>query len=126
MSAVTLEAYQAALRKGALLVSRCASCGAQQCLPSDTCFTCGSDALQASHHDGAGRVFSWVVNHYAFAPELASQSPYPVVLIALDGGGRVYGRFEPASDAMRLRADLPVALDAAATAARGYPVYRIA
>jgi len=125
MTGFTLQAYQAALREGALLVARCASCGAQQCLPSDTCFTCGSDVLHASRHDGAGRVFSWVVNHYPFAPELASQSPYTVVLVTLAGGGRVYGRLEAASDPTQLRADVPVALDADDTAAHGYPVYRL-
>lgn len=124
MTGVTLGTYNAALRDGQLLVAKCASCGAQQSLPSDSCFACGSEELRSTRHDGAGRVFSWVVNHYAFDAEHARESPYTVVLVTLEGGARVYGRFEPGPGAARPRADMPVVLDAEATAARGCPVYR--
>ena len=120
-----MDEYRAALRDGHLCVAICGSCRQQQAIPADTCFACGSDDLHIARHSGSGRVFSWVVNHFAFAAELASQTPYTVVLIALDGGGRVYGRLEgPDGQQPSVGADLPVALDAEATGKRGYPVYR--
>jgi uncharacterized OB-fold protein len=65
------------------------------------------------------------VNHYAFAPELAQETPYTVALIELEGGGRVYGRLERSeSQQLNISADMPVTLDAQATGQRGYPVYR--
>jgi uncharacterized OB-fold protein len=76
-------------------------------------------------HAGAGRVFSWVVNHFAFVPGLLAETPYCVLLVSLDGGGRVYGRLAPASvDQWPIRAEMPVELDPKATGERGYPVYR--
>jgi uncharacterized protein len=123
MMALTMEEHRAALREGHLSVATCEACGRQQVIPADTCFACGSSNLSTSQHAGSGRVFSWVVNHFAFAPELESETPYTVVLVELDGGGRVYGRLEDAHRS-NIRADMPVVLDAELTMKRGYPVYR--
>jgi uncharacterized OB-fold protein len=123
MSGLTAEAYRRALQDGQLCVAICASCGGRQALPADTCFACGSDNLRVDRHSGAGRVFSWVINHYAFAADLSSETPYTVVLVTLEGGGRVYGRFERTPDGPPIDAHLPVVLDIESTARRGYPVY---
>lgn len=125
MKGLTTDEYRAALRNGYLPVAFCASCRHQQVIPADTCFACGSDALEIRRHSGSGRVFSWVVNYYAFTADLAPETPYIVLLIELDGGARVYGRLQVLPDQQStICADMPVALDAELTAKRGYPVYR--
>lgn len=117
--------YHAALARGCIAVAQCASCGRQQAIPAETCFNCGSEQLTARDHNGAGRVFSWVVNHYAFAEGLAAEMPYTIVLVALDGGGRVYGRLASVSGTS-IEASMPLELDGAATRASGYPIYQSA
>jgi len=123
--ALTMEEHHAALRKGKLSVATCKDCGRQQAIPVDTCFACGSSNLRTSQHVGTGRAFSWVVCHFAFTPELVSETPYTVLLVELDGGGRVYGRLEAAHHGRsNVRADMPVVLDAELTMQRDYPVFR--
>lgn len=126
MKGFNTDDYRAALSEGHLVVSACQSCGRHQTIPAETCFECGSDRLEVSPHAGAGRILSWVVTHYAFFPELAEDVPYTVLLVALDGGGRAYGRLEKRADQPGDLADLPVVLDAQETASRGYPLYRLA
>jgi len=123
VAGVTMANFRAALGRGCIAVAQCASCGHQQAIPSETCFNCGSGQLAVRDHPGGGRVFSWVVNHYAFAPELVGQTPYTVLLVTLDGGSRVYGRLA-ADVAKPMEADMPLALDAGSTREHGYPVYR--
>ncbi len=120
----SIEDYRQALAQGRLAVAHCRQCGSSQTLPSESCFSCGSTDIEVHLHDGEGRIFSWVVNHHPFREELAGETPYMVVLVALEGGGRVYGRLEP-PDATPA-ADAPVVLDRPATADRLYPVFRLA
>jgi uncharacterized OB-fold protein len=120
---LTLTALREAFGSGEIVVAVCRSCGAQQAIPSATCFSCGSAGLGLQRHSGSGRVFSWVVCHYAFADELRAAVPYVVVLVALDGGGRLYGRLEPLAEAA-IVADMALELDPAATRSRLYPIYR--
>lgn len=126
MNGFNMDDYRAALGEGRLVVSCCRSCGRQQTIPSDTCFECGSGELQVNPHAGAGKILSWVVTHYAFSPELVDEVPYTVLLVSLDGGGRVYGRLAKLANQPRDLADVPVVLDAQETAKRGYPLYRLA
>jgi uncharacterized OB-fold protein len=92
---LTLGSFREALGRGEIAVSQCANCGTQQAIPSATCFNCGSTRLEVQRHSGAGRIFSWVVCHYPFADDLREEVPYTVVLVELEGGGRIYGRLEP-------------------------------
>jgi uncharacterized OB-fold protein len=127
MKGLTLDEHRAAMKEGHLLVAVCRSCGKQQAIPADTCFTCGSDELELKPHSGSGRVYSWVVCNYAFAEELAAETPYTVVMVELDGGGRVYGRLLAQDGAATgIGADTPLSLDAEVTKQRGYPAYRLA
>ena len=122
MAALTLADSRQAIAEGRTVVAVCGPCAARQTIPSETCFTCGSADLSIRPHDGRGRVFSWVVCHFAFAEQYRAETPYTVVLVALDGGARVYGRYDAGSPP--LQADMTLALDPAATKAKGYLVYR--
>ena len=119
---LTQVLHRAALARGCIAVATCGACGRRQAIPGDSCFACGSRTLEVHDHPGNGRVFSWVVNHFAFRPELAAELPYCVLLVSLDGGGRVYGRLVPSEGP--IEADRPVVLDPKLTQERGYPVFR--
>lgn len=121
---LTLQAIEAATAEARILVDTCQLCGCQQAMPAPTCFACGHDVLEASDHAGAGRVFSWVVAHYAFEPELADQVPYTLVMTSLDGGARVYGRLIDGPENETMMKDMAVALDADETRKRGYLTFR--
>lgn len=43
--------------------------------------------------EGLGSVYSWVVVHRTLNPGFEGQTPYAVVAVDLDGGGRMMGRF---------------------------------
>lgn len=123
---LTIERFEAALSEGEVEMAICASCGTQQAIPSASCFRCGGTDLRLERHDGAGVIFSWTVCHYAFAPIPQSEAPYTVILVGINGGGRVYGRLAGLADPPeKLRAGIPVMLDPTATAAQGHPVYRL-
>lgn len=125
MNSLTMDDYRAAMKDGHLAVTVCGACEHQQAIPADTCFSCGSGDLHLKSHSGIGRVHSWVVANYAFAPELESEVPYTVVLVDLDGGGRAYGRLEGADGKQsRVEGNMTIVLDVEATKKRGYPVYR--
>lgn len=121
---LTLQAIEAANAEARILVDTCKRCGCQQAMPAPTCFDCGHDVLDASDHAGTGHIFSWVVAHYAFEPELADQIPYTLVMTSLDGGARVYGRLINGPDNETLMKDMAVVLDAAETRNRGYLTFR--
>lgn len=115
-----------ATARGAVRVARCAACGAEQAMPATTCFACGGATLVARAHEGTGRIYSWVRTHVAFEPKYEAEVPYTVLIVALDGGARVYGRLARADEAAgALRADLAVDLDPAETRARGCPVFAL-
>jgi uncharacterized OB-fold protein len=122
---LTLSAYNDAVALGHFLVTRCLSCGAQDAIPTASCFRCGHPQLRIEPHPGAGSLFSWVVCHYAFDPALANEVPYTVIVVELTGGGRVYGRLDavPAVGSP-LHAGLELELNPVATAERRFPVFR--
>lgn len=121
---LTLQAIEAATAEARILVDTCGRCGSQQAMPAPTCFACGHEDLSTSAHTGHGRIFSWVVAHYAFEPELADQIPYTLVMTSLDGGARVYGRLTGGPEDERELAEMAVELDAGETRKRGYLTFR--
>jgi uncharacterized OB-fold protein len=121
---LTLETFNSALMDGLIAISVCATCRTQQAIPSASCFHCGGTDLEVRRHNGAGVIFSWVVCHYAFEPAWQSEVPYIVVLVNIEGGGRVYGRLSKSiASAITLRAGLPVELDGSATSLQHHLVY---
>jgi uncharacterized protein len=68
--------------------------------PMPGCPDCGSDAVEYRPVSGAGRVYSWIVAHYAFDPEFAPDVPYTIVTVDLAEGPRIYGRWSGDPDAL--------------------------
>jgi uncharacterized OB-fold protein len=122
---LSLQNFNEALSRGVIAVSICSACGRQQVIPSVSCFSCGATQLQMKEHNGYGVIFSWVTCHYPFDAAWQAEVPYIVALVEIDGGGRVYGRLLDVPAGFRLRAELPVNLDASETAAKSYPVFRL-
>ena len=120
------EDVRQATAAGAIRIARCADCGAEQAMPATSCFGCGGLSLEARAHDGRGRLYAWTRTHVAFDPKYEAEVPYTVLLVELEGGARLYARLVPGQDGARdLTPGAPVALDPAATRAKGCPVFAL-
>lgn len=76
-----------------LTLRRCQSCGAFEPARRIFCASCGSDDLRAAEVVGEGEVVSWtVVRRPATAFRHLGQ--IPVVVVRMDAGASVTGRFE--------------------------------
>ncbi|HEY0229598.1 MAG TPA: OB-fold domain-containing protein [Mycobacterium sp.] len=81
-----------AASEGRLVVQRCTTCAALRWPPLAGCPECrGRDAGWVDVAP-TGTVWSYVVYHRAFQPELAGQIPYIVAMIELDDGPYMIGR----------------------------------
>jgi uncharacterized OB-fold protein len=72
------------------------------------CGTAGGVDVEVA---GTGVVYSFVRVHRALTEEMASEVPYAVAAVDLDGGGRVFARVEPPAAAAVGRAVRPVFVD---------------
>lgn len=122
MKLSTNDAYLRNVSDGRIAVSLCLACGFQQAMPGESCFNCGAVNLEVKPHPGPGTLFSWVTNYHVFADEMASEVPYVIALVELEGGARVYGRLEPGET--EISAGMAVAFDAGTTRKSGFPVFR--
>ncbi|MFV0296551.1 MAG: Zn-ribbon domain-containing OB-fold protein [Hyphomicrobiaceae bacterium] len=99
-----------ALSRDEVTMPTCALCDARFFPPQAHCPTCGSADWRCQQTDGVGRLYSWVVIHRAFSPEVADKVPYAIVAVDLDDGGRIVGRFlhDPVGlhDGMALKAQV--------------------
>jgi uncharacterized OB-fold protein len=85
--------FWAAAGRGRLVIQRCNTCGALRWPPLAGCPECRSrDATWEEVHP-QGTIWSFVVYHRAFAAELKHQIPYTVVMVQLDDGPYLLGRF---------------------------------
>jgi uncharacterized OB-fold protein len=66
---------------GVLRIARCQTCGRYRHPPRPVCAACHGDDIRFEDVSGHGRVWSWTVNHYAWAPEMPP--PYVVALVDL-------------------------------------------
>lgn len=87
----TLPFWEGAVR-GEFLLQRCEACASHQFYPRPFCLSCGSDALVWTATAGLGTVYSRTVVHIEVRPGL--EPPYAVLLVELDEGPRVLGRFQ--------------------------------
>jgi len=71
----------------------CADCGYQAIPPKYGCPKCASDQLGEKRKQGTGSIYSYTTIRVA-GGKFASQLPYTVVLVDLDGGLRVTARLE--------------------------------
>lgn len=93
--------YWEGARQGRLLLQRCGACGKVRHYPQLLCGHCQSDAVEWIPSSHRGAVHSWTVAHHAFHPAFAEGLPYTLVLVDMDEGVRVLGRY---------RGDTPLAL----------------
>ena len=85
--------FWAAARRGRLVIQRCRDCGELRWPPLAGCPECRSRDTTWDEVSPNGTVWSFVVYHRAFAAELKQQIPYTVVVVQLDDGPYVVGRF---------------------------------
>ena len=102
-------AFWQATDRGELLARRCGDCGRHHWPPRLGCPHCGSDTVAWVQVEPRGKVFSWTVIHRSQTPGFEGETPYAVVLVALDAapGVRMIGNLVGAPPTA-LRAALPV------------------
>jgi uncharacterized protein len=74
------------VRRHELLVQRCSGCGTLRFPPRAICNRCRGRDADWVPSGGTGKVVSWIVSHQVFVPGMADESPYAVLLVALDDG----------------------------------------
>lgn len=75
------------VKKGKLLIQRCADCGKLRHPPTPICPSCRSYAWKALESSGRGAVYSFVLHRHPVIPPFPS--PHPVALIELEEGTRL-------------------------------------
>jgi hypothetical protein len=76
--------YWAGLADGRFLMQRCNECGRWTWPARPLCSGCHGEDLAWEQALGTGEVYSWVVTHQPYAPDLAALVPYTVVLVRVD------------------------------------------
>jgi len=76
--------YWAALAQGRFELQRCRDCRSWTWPARPICSGCHGDNLAWEEPSGTGEVYSWVVTHQAYGPDLARLVPYTVALVRLD------------------------------------------
>lgn len=76
--------YWAALADGRFELQHCAHCGRWTWPARPICSGCHGDDLAWEAPSGTGEVYSWVVTHQPYGPDLAALVPYTIVLVRLD------------------------------------------
>ncbi len=76
--------YWAALADGRFTIQHCTDCGHWTWPARPLCSGCHGGNLQWEDSAGTGTVYSWVVTHQAYAPELVDLVPYTIALVRLD------------------------------------------
>jgi len=90
------EPFWAALADRRVLVQECPSCGARRFPRLPSCPRCAAEGGVDVDVPGTGTVYSFVRVHRALTPASADEVPYAIATVDLDGGGRIFGRVEPA------------------------------
>jgi uncharacterized OB-fold protein len=88
-----------ALRQHRLVLQRCDSCGRSRFPFLPSCPYCASEMSDLVEISGAGTIYSWIRVERALTPAMASEVPYSIATVDLDGGGRIFGRLYPAESA---------------------------
>ena len=108
--------YWSALAEGRFLLQRCDDCGRYTWPARPICSGCHGTSLAWIESPGRGAVYSWIVTHQPYGPDLAQLVPYPVALVRLDEQddilipGRYVGEAE-LQQGMRVRARTEVATE---------------
>ncbi len=92
------EFYWSGLKDKKILLQHCRSCEKARFPAMPSCCYCGSELSDVVAASGGGKLYSWVVVHYAFNPAFADEVPYAVAVIELDEGCRLVARLEDHRD----------------------------
>lgn len=84
-----------ALRDGRVIVQSCAVCGRHRFPRLAWCPWCATEGGEEVEVSGAGTVYSFVRAHRALTEAMATEVPYTIATVTLDGGARMVGRAEP-------------------------------
>jgi hypothetical protein len=76
--------YWSALAEGRFVLQRCRDCRRWTWPARPMCSGCHGDDLEWVASPGTGEVYSWVVTHQPYGPDLARLVPYTVALVRLD------------------------------------------
>ena len=76
--------YWSALAEGRFLVQHCNDCRRWTWPARPLCSGCHGEDLAWEEPAGTGEVYSWVVTHQPYGPDLAALVPYTVALVRLD------------------------------------------
>jgi uncharacterized OB-fold protein len=76
--------YWSALAEGRFMLQRCQDCGRWTWPVRPLCSGCHGEHLSWEESEGSGEVYSWVVTHQPYGPDLAKEVPYTVALVRLD------------------------------------------
>lgn len=103
-------AFWAGLTRGELLLQHCLSCSAVHYYQQGMCRLCGSTHLEHRAASGRGTVHSFSVVHRAPGPAFKDETPYAVLLVALEEGPRMISRLIAGSDPAAVDFDMAVQL----------------
>jgi uncharacterized OB-fold protein len=84
--------YFDALRRGRLVLQRCAGCERVRAPIGPVCPFCSGEAAAWATLSGRGAVHSWIRYRRSYLPEFESLLPYVVLCVALEEGARLFGR----------------------------------
>jgi uncharacterized OB-fold protein len=76
--------YWQALAEGRFLMQKCSACGRWTWPARPICSGCHGFDLEWVEASGGGEVYSWVVTHQPYGPDLAKLVPYVVALVRVD------------------------------------------
>ena len=75
---------------GELRLHQCGDCGSLRFPASRWCPDCLAETSSWRHVSGKGKVWSWCVFHRAYFKGFEADLPYPVVLVELQEGPKIY------------------------------------
>ena len=76
--------YWQALADGRFVMQQCRTCGCWTWPARPICSRCHRFDLDWVEPSGSGEVYSWVVTHQPYGPDLAALVPYTVALVRVD------------------------------------------
>lgn len=82
-------AFWEGLRRGKLVLQRCAACGKVRHYPRPMCDACHSVDTVVFEASGRGALHSWTVVHRAFHRAFEARAPYILGIVDLDEGVRM-------------------------------------
>jgi hypothetical protein len=108
--------YWKALAEGRFMLQRCRQCGHWTWPARPICSHCHGADLDWTESPGTGEVYSWVVTHQPYGPDLARMVPYTVALVRIDEQDDILipGRYVGTADihqGLRVRASTETATD---------------